>query len=177
LDSLDRIKVHMVATLNAKKSYVRRKNGEHTVEVYEEGTRAEDTGSEGAGSLLNVISHRVTGSRSNNVSILLLTNSLSMFDSPRAKAIKSNITSYIVGKIDDSDLKSLREDFHCEDIANYIERISFSGDAKLKNAFAALIDTGKTKDKALFKIRIPDSIERRLRTRDVVSYRKTAPSQ
>jgi len=184
LTALDKIKVHMVAVLNAKKSYIRRKTGQHTIEIYEEGSRTGDTGDKssstgvaGSNSLLNVISHRVTGSRSNNVTIMLLTNSLSMFDDPRAKPIESNVTTVIAGKLEAGDIKILKERFNCESIIPYVEKISTSGDKKLKNSFAAKIDTGAMVDKAMFKIKIPASIERRIRTRDVGPTRKAAPSK
>jgi hypothetical protein len=163
LDTLDTIRVFMVQYLDVKKQHIRKQQKLHTIAYYEELQRSDQFGK-----LLTFISHSVTGSRSNNVTIFLLLNALSIFNNPETKPIKSNISTVICGKIKQEDLDILVKDFNCEDIVPYVNAISFKEDNNFRNCFAAKFDNGVTVDKALYKVVLPAYMEEELRTRDVV---------
>jgi hypothetical protein len=164
LDSLDTLRLFMVQHLNAKKSYFRKRQGLQTVEVYEELARAEQFGK-----LLTYISHRISGSRSSNVTFILLLNTLSALDKPDAAAIKSNITTIVCGKVEKSDIVLLEKDYNSESILPYVRAISLSEDMRYKYCFAIRYDTGAEIDKAIYKVVMPSYMEEELRTRDVVN--------
>lgn len=170
----DRLNTFAISVLNAKKASIRKKAGLFSLEGYEEGQRAKDTGKSrkddvdlgSASSLLEVISHRVTGSRSDGVNIILLTNSISSLNTDQGSAIFSNITTVAVGKVYDGDIPQLSL-LNCEEIIPYIQSINNNVNDDFNNAFAIKFDTGKRSGKALFKFCIPEHIETKMRTRKV----------
>lgn len=170
----DSVKIFEMQYLNRKKHYFRSKQGLHTVEAYEEITRVEETASnkelgEDAKRLLLFISQTISGSRSDNVTVMLMLNNLASLKSKDMSAIRSNITTLVVGKISEDDISELSENFGGRGIESYLQMIR-SGKPKYQNCFAISFDSGKEVKKALFKAIIPEAMEERLRQKDVVVY-------
>lgn len=163
LSLMDNVRVFMSQFLSLKKQYYRKMQGLHTVDYYEELQRADQFAH-----LLKVISHAVTGSRSNNVVVNLLLNTLSIFDNPDTKAIASNISTVICGHVNPSDMEAL-EKLGFEDMIPDVERISNDKDNRYRNCFAIKYDNGVEVNNTIFKTMLPDYIEEMLRSRDVVS--------
>lgn len=165
LDLLDTIKVFMVQFLDSKKHEIRKQKHLHTFAFYEELQRCQQFGT-----LLNYISSRVTGSRSSNVSIFLLLNAITVFENKAFGQIKSNITTKIIGKVNDSDIDTLIKDFECEPIAQYLHDINDPTTDAYDNCFAILYDTGKRVDKAIIKVNLPDYMFQQFNTRDRIDF-------
>jgi Zn-dependent metalloprotease len=169
---MDQFKIFDAKTLNRKKEFVRRKQGLHSLEIYEEFVRIVEESSEdsmfrsGSVELLKNISQSVSGSRSDNVTIMILLNSMAVFDSKGTKAIESNVTSIIAGKLNPSDIKILEERFNGGDIKHYLKAIA-TGDIAYKNSFAIRFDNGESVVKALFKAVVSEELEEKLRQRDI----------
>lgn len=162
LDTLDTLRVFMVQHLDNKKQSIRKEEGKHTAAFYEELQRCDQFSK-----LLLAISHSVTGSRSNNVIIFLLLNALSIFDNKDAAPIKSNISTIIAGLLNSADIEKLDKEFDCGEIVPYLNKIK--DDNKFTNCFAIKYNTGKTRDKTIFKVIVPPEMEEELRTKDVVA--------
>lgn len=174
MTTLDHIKVFMTRTLTRKKQYLRAKQKLHSAYLVEEFVRVTEEAKTSAGyhgsaspQLLSDISNSVTGSRSDNVTNILLMNSMSAFDNEATRPIESNVTSVIAGKLSDTDIKILVERFGAGIIESDMRAIS-SGDPKYKNAFAIKFDNGDSVISTIYKAYIPANIERKLRQRDVV---------
>lgn len=166
LDTLDTLRVFMVQFLDSKKQSVRKMNGLHTAAFYEELQRCDQFGQ-----LLTYISHAVTGSRSSNVIIFLLMNALGALESDTTRAvktamssIKSNITTMILGKLFDGDIRTLVEDFGCYDIEQSLKKVT--NDSKFEHCFVAKYDTGKRRGDTIFKTYLPEDMMLAFRTRD-----------
>lgn len=166
LDTLDTLRVFMVQFLDSKKQSVRKMKGLHTAAFYEELQRCDQFGQ-----LLTYISHAVTGSRSSNVIIFLLMNALGALEGDSTKAvktamssIKSNITTMILGKLFDGDIRTLVEDFGCQDIEESLKKVT--QDREFEHCFVAKYDTGKRRGDTIFKTYLPDDMMEAFRTRD-----------
>lgn len=171
---MDDMKVFMIGHLANKKNYVRRKKGLHTAMVFEEVQRTEEndtmviTKKRGASAqLLRYISHTVTGSRSDNVMVMILLNSISTFNNPATRAIRSNITTIVAGKMNPLDIDILANDFGAHSIKDYLKQLE-KGETKFKNTFAIKFDNGHDNLSTMYKVIVPDAFEKELRQRDVV---------
>lgn len=163
LDNLDTIRVFMVQALDNRKTAIRKRQSLHTASFYEELQRSAQFGR-----LVDAISHRVTGSRSDNVTIFLLLNAISTFDNDAFNAIKSNITTVMAGKLDPEDINRLVENFGCYSIKNYLQEINSEDNERYRNCFAIQYDIGYKTDKALIKTIVPPDMSKQLSTRDVI---------
>lgn len=161
LDNLDTLKVFMVQFLDSKKQELRKRKKLHTFAFYEELQRCQQSEK-----LISYISSRVTGSRSSNVSVFLLFNAISIFRNGELAQIKSNITTRIIGKMDEEDIKILSADFGCKPIESMLKAIADPESMKYNNCFAIQYDTGLHSDKAIFKTFLPLEIEENFNTRD-----------
>ena len=161
LDNLDTLKVFMVQFLDSKKQELRKRKKLHTFAFYEELQRCQQSEK-----LISYISSRVTGSRSSNVSVFLLFNAISIFRNGELAQIKSNITTRIIGKMDEEDIKILSADFGCKPIEGMLKAIADPESTKYNNCFAIQYDTGLHSDKAIFKTFLPLEIEENFNTRD-----------
>lgn len=164
LDTLDTLRVFMAQYLDTKKQSIRKNKGLHTAAFYEELQRSDQFGR-----LIETISHAVTGSRSNNVIIFLLLNALSTFDSKEMNAIKSNITTKIIGKLNDLDVKTLVEDYDCKNIEYLLKMINQPDTNAWQNCFVVSYDTGVETDKGICKTIIPDKYIAHFKTRDFMN--------
>ena len=163
LDNLDTIRVFMAQALDNRKTVRRKREHLHTASFYEELQRSAQFGR-----LVETISHRVTGSRSDNVTVFLLLNAISTFDNREFAAIKSNITTVMAGKLIDDDIDVLVNDFGCKPIEGYLRHINDTKNEKYRNCFAVNYDTGYTSNKAIIKAVFPQEIIDKLKTRDEV---------
>ena len=161
LDVLDTIKVFMVQFLDSKKHEIRKSKHLHTFAFYEELQRCTNFTI-----LLNYITSRVTGSRSSNVSVFLLTNSISALAGDAMAQIRSNITTKIIGRVSDEDRMILVEQFGCQPIENYLQLIADTKTTYYRNCFAIQYDTGFSTDKTIFKTELPDYMWEAFNTRD-----------
>lgn len=167
----DTLSIFMIQYLDIKKQFVRKKRGLHTAAFYEEVQRCGNMQS-----MMDYIAAMVTGARSNNLAIFLLLNAISVFDENNAfRAIKSNITINIIGKIKTEDVKTLIDSFDCGDISDYlykinpriedIEDLARKGREDFSRVFALKFRKNETEyDKAMFKVIVPKEISEKLRT-------------
>ena len=161
LSTLDSLRVFMVQFLDGKKQYMRRKKKLHTAAFYEELQRAKSFGS-----LASEISHKVTGSRSNNVIIFLLFNAINTFDDKEFFAIRSNITTKIVGKVENEDIKTLVDSYGCKPIEGYLNRITSDETGRFQHCFAIQYDTGMDVDRTIYRTVMPKEMSEHFNTRD-----------
>lgn len=167
----DDIKVFMVQHLSRKKHYIRRKQGLHTVEVYEELQRVDEIGSSSSSKsnqLLKFIAGVTSGSRSDNVMVILILNSIAALDNPQASAIRSNITTTVVGKVNELDVPEIASKLNCRELIPYMEAVSRGDDPNLKRSFAIQYDNGLEVRKTIYKVVVPSYVEKELRQRDVL---------
>ena len=172
MDTSDDIKVYMAQHLIRKKHHMRGRHKLHSIEVYDEGQRADDIGTRMGGhssQLIKGISHAVSGSRSDNVTIHIITNSMASLKGDDKAAIRSNITSVVAGKMNKEDIDELVENYGCSDIKKYMESISNDENPKLENCFALKFDNGRRVLRTIYKAVVPPYIEEELRQRDVAS--------
>lgn len=162
----ENVKVLMCSSLNKKKHYYRRKERKHTIEIYEEVQITDQVGD--AGQLVKLIKDDVTIGRSDNVSVFLITNALSVLNDPEMKSVKSNLTGLIIGKISKDDQEILKTMNGGNDIIDDVEVISSNGGSKLKHCFAIRYDDGFESDNTVIKAIIPPEIEERIRQRDTM---------
>lgn len=164
LDTLDTLRVFMVQFLDGKKQAYRKQRKQHTAAFYEELQRCEKFGL-----LVDEISHKVTGSRSSNVIIFLLLNSVTTFDSSAFSAIKSNITTKIIGKLNGEDVQKLVDEFDCAPIEEYLKDICNDETNRLSHCFAIQYDVGIDTDKVLCRTIMPKEMSEHFNTRDRMS--------
>lgn len=161
LGTLDTLKVYMSQFLDGEKHFLRKQESKHTAAFYEELQRCGSLGT-----LIRSISSRVTGSRSNNLSVFLLLNAVSTLDADAFSAIKSNITTKIIGLVEKPDEDKLVEEYGCEDIKPYIDRIRTCETSYYNNCFAVSFNNGLRKDKVILKSVVPDEMIETFKTRD-----------
>lgn len=163
LDTLDSIRVHMVQGLDGRKTLYRKRQKLYTASFYEELQRCEQLET-----LVKAMSSRVTGSRSDNAIIFLLLNAISALEGQQFAAIKSNITTMIVGKVNsDEEIDILVKGYGCTPIKDYIKLIKEDVNEKYRNCFAISYDTGYSVDKVIIKAELPDRISDKFKTRDI----------
>lgn len=165
LDDLDTIKVFMAQFLDSQKQEFRKRKKKHTIAFYEELQRCGQFTT-----LVNYISSRVTGARSSNVSIFLLLNAISVFRAEEFAQIRSNITTKIIGKVEDEDLEILYENFGCKPIKEHLDLICHKEGNYYNNCFAIQYDTGLRQDKAIFKTVLPQYMWEEFNTRERISF-------
>lgn len=160
-DALDIIRIFMVQFLDTKKKAYLKQEHKFLACFYEELQRSHQFGN-----LLEYICADVTGSRSNNVLVFLLLNSLKVLNISRSQDIKSNITSFIMGRMEKMDAKIMREDFGQYWIADQLD-IFNDKPMEYPNCFAAHIETGAHKYETVYKVVTPKSVTETFTTRDV----------
>ncbi len=162
-DILDVLRIFMVQFLDTKKKAALKLQGSFLACFYEELQRCPQFGN-----LIEYICADVTGSRSNNVLVYLLLNSLSVLQQGRAQDIKSNITSFILGKMEPDDIATIGNEFNQKWVASQL-KLFHDKNVEYNNCFAAHIDTGAHVYETVFKVVLPDDISEVFRTRDVRS--------
>lgn len=160
-DILDVLRIFMVQFLDTKKKASLKQKGSFLACFYEELQRCPQFGN-----LIEYICADVTGSRSNNVLVYLLLNSLAVLQQGRAQDIKSNITSFILGKMEPDDITSIGAEFNQKWLASQL-RIFHEKNVEYNNCFAAHIDTGAHVYETVYKVVLPDDISESFRTRDI----------
>ena len=86
----------------------------------------------------------------------------------RSQDIKSNITSFIMGKMEKMDAQIMREDFGQYWIADQLD-IFNKRPMEYPNCFAAHIDTGAHVYETVYKVITPDHVTKVFTTRDTRS--------
>lgn len=161
-DAIDVIRIFMVQFLDTKKKAMLKQQGKYLFCFYEELQRCDQFAN-----LLEYICADVTGSRSNNAVIILLLNSIRVLSSPRAQDIRSNITSFIVGRIEKTDIESIAETFDQPWLSGQLELMS-SKPTEYRNCFCASIDTGKNVYQTVYKVELPEYMQVDFRTRTII---------
>lgn len=164
LDSLDNLKIYMSQFLDGEKHFLRKQEKKHTAVFYEELQRCGSLRT-----LIRSISAKVTGSRSNNLTVFLLLNAVAALDSSAFAAIRSNITTKIIGLVTKNDAEKLAAEYDCEDIKDYIDAIRNCRTGHYNNCFAVSYDNGVKRDRAIIKSVVPDKMCRAFATRDRIS--------
>ena len=162
LDVLDSIRVHMAQGLDNRKTLMRKRQHLFTASFYEELQRCV-----GFSQLIQALSHRITGSRSDNAIVVLLLNAVSTLGESGLEAIKSNITSKIVGKLEDADIEHLVKYYGCSAIEGYMKKIAHDESGKYRNSFAVFCDDGCEVNTAIVKAQLPARVLQALQTRDI----------
>lgn len=163
LGTLDILKVYMSQFLDGEKHFIRKQEHKHTAVFYEELQRCDNLKT-----LINSISARVTGSRSNNLTVFLLMNAVSVLQSDAFSAIKSNITTKVIGFVEPSDQRVLINDFGCEDIAPYMQMIYENENGSFNNCFAVSFNNGLRQGKVMLKSVLPQEMLDQFATRDMI---------
>lgn len=172
-DTLDILRIFMVQFLDSKKKAFLKEHEKFKEQkrfmacFYEELQRCDQFGN-----LIEYICADVTGSRSNNVLIFLLLNSLKVIQSERAQDIASNITSFIVGTVEDFDVNRIRDNFNKKWLASQLQLFN-ERKSLYRHCFALHIDTGLHIYETILKVTLPKYISEQFRTRDIKDYRKT----
>lgn len=151
----------MSRCLDSRKHFMRKQQGLHQAAFYEELQRC--------GSMdvfVRNISADVTGSRSNNLTVFLLMNAISTLDEKAFAAIKSNITTKIIGLSNTHDIKKLVSDYDCGDIEGYMHKIHDNKNGAYNNCFAVSYDVGNDKDSLILKSVLPKDMLKAFATRD-----------
>lgn len=161
-DSLDVIRIFMVQFLDSKKKAMLKLRGRFLFCFYEELQRCDQFGN-----LLEYICGDVTGSRSNNAVIFLLLNSLRVLQGERARDIRSNITSFLVGYVEDNDIRTIREEFGKDWLAGQLELFA-NRQQVYRNCFGAVVDDGVSPVmETVFRVSLPEHLSRKFRTRTI----------
>lgn len=158
-DTLDVLRIFMVQFLDSKKKAMLREHDKFLFCFYEELQRCDQFGN-----LLEYICADVTGSRSNNAVIVLLLNSLKVLRGERAQDIRSNITSFVCGLVEENDITTIREDFNRPWLAHQLELFQEHPNI-YRNCFAAMVDTGAETMQTVFKVQFPEELRSRFQTR------------
>lgn len=163
LDTLDNLKIYMSQFLDGEKHFLRKQEKKHTAVFYEELQRCSSLGT-----LIRSISAKVTGSRSNNLTVFLLLNVISTLNADAFSAVKSNITTKIIGLMANEDIKKLVQEYDCEDIEEYMRKIKDSQTGEYNNCFAVSYNNGIKRDVAVIKSVVPSYMCDAFATRDIV---------
>lgn len=161
LDIIDNLRVYMARCMDSRKHFIRKQQGLHQAVFYEELQRCG-----GMSTFIENICSDVTGSRSNNLTVFLLLNSIETFDASIFAPIRSNITTKIIGKSNPKDIEKLAKDYDCADIEHYMKLIGTNAQNKYEHCFAVSYDTGEDRDKLILKTVVPKEMEDQFRTRD-----------
>lgn len=169
---IDTLRIFMIQYLDSKKQYLRKLQGKHTVVFYEELQRCNQFGR-----LLKFIASTVTGSRSNNVKVFLLFNSLSALDDRDASDIRSNISSWFIGKVGTHDKNRFINEYGMQDYVEYLNQVEngrideiqeFDGtwETGEYKTFFANVNTGVHSERALIRVKTPTEFKELLKTVD-----------
>lgn len=147
--SNDAIRTFMISFLDMKKISIRKSEGKGTICFYEEMQRKREFIS-----LMNFISSIVTGARSSNVVVFLICNSIRTFMEEDMASITSNISSYIIGPVEDKEDYKCFERLNCSSILPLLKDLSENKE-KYANQFVVKFDTGKTNCTTVMKSIVP----------------------
>jgi hypothetical protein len=168
LSVMDTVRIFMATSLIMKKMSIRKDKGKFTDIVFEELQRCDQFGK-----MLDFISHIVTGARSENAVVLLLLNSIATLltstsvinkEERRTRAIASNITHKIIGKVEESDIKVLVNEFGCRQIESELNAVADS--IAHPNSFVAFMDNKLEKNTCIYRVVLPDEVSEQFVTRE-----------
>ena len=114
----------------------------------------------GSKRLLSLYNHLVTGGRKLNLINYLITNSVSVLlnnkDSLDAVAIKSNISTLLVGMLEEDDRNDIVKAFSMQKVSDLLEEVSTS--PTMDNCFLLQYTKKRVKDAAVVRMDLPDEI-------------------
>lgn len=160
-DSLDVLRIFFVQFLDSKKKAALREKGKFIFCFYEELQRCAQFGN-----LLEFICGETTGARSNNAVIVLLLNSLRVLQGKEAQDIRSNITSFICGSVEQSDVEAIATEFGRPWLASQLDLFRTRSNL-YRNCFACDADTGSDQVQTVYKVELPEDMSAKFRTRTI----------
>lgn len=163
LSSDESIRTFMISYLDMKKISVRKRQKLGTACFYEEMQRQEELAP-----LIRFISTVVTGARSSNVIVFLLTNDLNIFKEKQMKSIAGNISTAFIGAIEDESSYDVLSNIGSSKIAGKVKKIS-DNPTKYKHCFAVKYNTGSEVGTTVMKAMISPKYLDHFKTRDVIS--------
>lgn len=161
LSVAETIAIFMAEYLSTKKHHYRRRQNLHSALFAEEVQRYQE-----AGEIVEFLSNQTTGARSQNVMIVFLLNSLSKLNGPSFAPIKSNVSTALLGLLNESDIKMVRDDFGYHELYNDLMEIYHHPD-DYKNVFAVSFNTGFQHGTALIRALMPQNMNKALATRTI----------
>ena len=158
--TMESLRTFMITYLDMKKIYIRKAKGLATVCFYEEVQRKEEFAK-----LLKFINAVVTGARSSNVTVFLLCNTPSVLLDKDVSGVRSNISTYIIGKLTSEDDIGVLQKLGIGDVIPSVREMT-NNPQKFKNCFVCKYDTGYDANTVYFRAMVPPSVLKYLNTRD-----------
>lgn len=159
---VDSIRAFMISYLDMKKIAIRKSQKKGTVCYYEELQRKEEFLS-----LITFISAIVTGARSNNVSVFLLCNTISILKERDMQPITSNINNYFCSPFRSKDDYDLLSELNCGDIVKPLKKMGDNPE-QFDHMFFVKYDTGVNRGETLIKTYIHPKYAKFFNTRDTI---------
>lgn len=157
---MESLRTFMITYLDMKKIYIRKAMGLATGCFYEEVQRKEEFSR-----LLKFINAIVTGARSSNVTVFLLCNTPGVLLDKDVSGVRSNISTYIIGKLKDESDREVIKKLGIGDALPFVDEIA-SNPQKFKNCFVCKYDTGYDANTVIFKAMVPPHVVKHLDSRD-----------
>lgn len=162
---MDAIRVCMAQFMLTKKNMFRKAEKKHSVLISEEVQLYDEVPE-----LLRFLTQSVTIARSQNVMNILVMNAISALEGTGFKAIMSNISSAMIGKINPDDLEFLRKHTEFEELFMHLEDMQRDRDT-YQYCFACHFSTGVQDTDVILKTYVPPELLRKLETRDKMTRR------
>ena len=163
MEASEGIKSHMANAIDTKKEYYLKQEGKFLTVLYEELNSCKYIPY-----FIRNVSARVVRSRSNNVNIVMLMNSLQVLMEQDFQDIASNIRTFLVGSLNPIDFPLLDE-LNASVLRSDVEKISSGEFDGLTNCFAIKFNTGTASGSTVIKAYYPPEVSELLRTRSVES--------
>lgn len=113
------------------------------------------------------ISDLASGSRSDNVSVIVILNNLAVLTSKSLGSLKSNLQNFIIGACDDDAVRILIDVFNKKILANDVKKI-IESPKKYERVFAVHFEAGSEQVNALVRCDIPQEIANAFGTRTIL---------
>lgn len=161
MEASEGIKSHMANAIDTKKEYYLKQEDKFLTVLYEELNSCKYIPY-----FIRNVSARVVRSRSNNVNIVMLMNSLQVLMEPDFQDIASNIRTLLAGSLNPVDFPLL-DKLNAGVIRDDVEKISSGEHESLTNCFAIKFNTGDAMGNTVIKAYYPPDVSELLRTRSV----------
>lgn len=159
---VDSIRAFMISYLDMKKIAIRKSQGKGTVCYYEELQRKEEFLS-----LITFISAIVTGARSNNVSVFLLCNTISILKERDMQPITSNINNYFCSPFRSDDDYEILAELNCKDMVKPLRRMAANPE-QFDHVFYVKYDTGVQRGETTVKTYVHHKYKKYFKSRDTI---------
>ena len=161
MEASEGIKSHMANAIDTKKEYYLKQEDKFLTVLYEELNSCKYIPY-----FIRNVSARVVRSRSNNVNIVMLMNSLQVLMEKDFQDIASNIRTLVAGALNPIDFPLL-DKLNASVIRGDVEKISSGEYDSLTNCFAIKFNTGAATGNTVIKAYYPPDVSELLRTRSV----------